>query len=113
MTAGNPIAAKKRRDLWVYWERYGIFILFLLALIVSAVLKPQALTPDNLLNNVLARATIVGTAACGMTFAICSGGFDLSVGAILGLSTCVFAANLPNMGLLPATLLTLLVGAVA
>jgi ribose/xylose/arabinose/galactoside ABC-type transport system permease subunit len=48
----------------------------------------------------------------GMTFAICSGGFDLSVGSIVGLSTCVWAGALPVYGIVIASLLTLAAGAV-
>ncbi|MDR1136623.1 MAG: ABC transporter permease [Clostridiales Family XIII bacterium] len=103
---------KPYRGFDYYWKRYGIFATLLITLAVFAILSPLSLTPNNLLT-VLSRSAIIGISACGMTFAICSGGFDLSVGAILGLSTCVFAANLPLFGLLPATLLTLLVGGLA
>lgn len=96
---------------WFYWEQYGIFAILALTLIVFSFLAPATLSPNNLLT-VLSRSAIIGIAACGMTFAICSGGFDLSVGGILGLSTCVFAANLPTMGIVPATLLTLFIGGI-
>lgn len=97
---------------WYYWERFGIFAILAVTLVVFAFLAPSTLSPNNLLT-VLSRSAIIGIASCGMTFAICSGGFDLSVGSILGLATCVFAANLPKIGLIPATLLTLLIGALA
>lgn len=100
-----------RRGFWSFWEQFGIFIILGVTLAVFAVLKPQTLAATNLLT-VLSRSAIIGIASCGMTFAICSGGFDLSIGSILGLSTCVFAANLPLIGLIPATLLTILVGAI-
>lgn len=102
--------SKSIERFWLYWERYGILAILALTLLVFAILKPATLAPNNLLT-VLSRSAIIGIAACGMTFAICSGGFDLSVGGILGLSTCVFAANLPKMGIVAATLLTLLIGA--
>jgi ribose/xylose/arabinose/galactoside ABC-type transport system permease subunit len=94
------------------WKRYGIFATLLATLAIFALLNPRSLDPNNLLT-VLSRSAIIGVAACGMTFAICSGGFDLSVGGILGLSTCIFGANLPPLGLLPATLLALATGAFA
>ncbi len=96
---------------WFYWEKFGILVILLVALVVFAILTPQILNISNLLT-VLSRSSIVGIAACGMTFAICAGGFDLSVGAILSLSTCVFATVLPSLGIIPATLITLAVGAV-
>jgi len=95
---------------WFYWERFGILAILFLTLILFSILTPIILTPSNLVI-VLARSAIVAIPAMGMTYAICSGGFDLSVGAIVGLSTCVWAANLPVIGLVPATLLTLTVGA--
>ena len=99
----------RRNGFWHYWEQFGIFVILLVTLSVFAVLKKETLAIGNLLT-VLARAAIVGIPACGMAFAICAGGFDLSIGAILGLATCVFGANLPIIGLIPATLLTILVG---
>ncbi|MDR0380869.1 MAG: ABC transporter permease [Oscillospiraceae bacterium] len=102
----------RRADLfWRYWEKFGILAILVVALVVFAILTPSILTIGNLLN-VMARSAIVGIPALGMTFAICSGGFDLSVGSIVGLSTCVWASALPAVGLIPATLLTLAVGAV-
>ena len=100
----------KRAELfWFYWERFGILAILLVTLIIFSTLAPSALAVGNLLT-VLSRSAIVGIPAMGMTFAICSGGFDLSVGSIVGLSTCVWAANLPLIGIVPATLLTLAVG---
>jgi ribose/xylose/arabinose/galactoside ABC-type transport system permease subunit len=102
---------KQRFDFWYYWEQYGIFALTIVTLAIFSALAPATLAPNNLLT-VLSRSAIIGIAASGMTFAICSGGFDLSVGAILGLSTCVFAANLPNIGIVASTLLTLVIGGI-
>ena len=101
----------KRERFWFFWERFGIVVFLVVTLAVFAILtKGVVLNLDNVLT-VVSRSAQVGIAACGMTFAICAGGFDLSVSSILGLSTCVFAANLANIGLIPATILTLTVGA--
>lgn len=102
---------------WHYWEIYGIFGILLIAALVflgldiSMLGKLTIMSSSNLIT-VLSRSAIVAIAACGMTFAICSGGFDLSVGAILSLSTCVFASLIPTMGMMPALLITLVVGTV-
>ena len=100
----------KSTKFWDLWEKYGIFAILIVTMTVFGILKPQTLAVNNLLT-VLSRSAIIGISACGMTFAICAGGFDLSVGSIVGLSTCVFAANLPIMGIIPATILTILIGA--
>ena len=102
--------SRRAKVFWFYWERFGILAILLLTLTVFSILTPRILSIGNLLT-VLSRSAIVAIPAMGMTFAICSGGFDLSVGAIVGLSTCVWAAALPVFGIVPATLLTLAAGA--
>jgi ribose/xylose/arabinose/galactoside ABC-type transport system permease subunit len=103
--------SRRAKLFWHYWDQFGILAILVLTLIVFAVLTPSILAAGNLLT-VLARSAIVGIPALGMTFAICSGGFDLSVGSIVGLSTCIWASLLPKIGIVPATLATLLAGAV-
>jgi ribose/xylose/arabinose/galactoside ABC-type transport system permease subunit len=98
------------KAFWFYWERFGILAILAVTLTVFSILSPSILAVGNLLT-VLCRAAIVAIPAMGMTFAICSGGFDLSVGSVVGLSTCVWAAALPVMGIVPATLLTIAAGA--
>ena len=102
--------SKRANLFWFYWERFGILVILIVVLCVFGVLTPSILGPANLLT-VLSRSAIVGIGAMGMTFAICSGGFDLSVGSIVGLSTCVWASALPVIGIVPATALTIAVGA--
>jgi len=102
--------SKRAKVFWFYWERFGILAILALTLIVFSIMTPRILAVGNLLT-VLCRAAIVAIPAMGMTFAICSGGFDLSVGSIVGLSTCVWAATLPVVGIVPATFLTLASGA--
>ena len=99
-----------KRSGFYYWEKFGIFIILLLTLGIFAAINIKILQPSNLLT-LLSRSALIGIAACGMTFAICAGGFDLSVGAIVGLSTCVFASAI-ELGLFAATIITLLVGGI-
>lgn len=104
---------------WLYWDRYGIVVILLVALVIFAILTPEILAIDQLLG-ILSNSTTVAIAALGMTFAICSGGFDLSVGSIAALCTCVWAALLTGLSgvfgpvgaLILASLITLLVGAI-
>ena len=68
---------------------YGLFA----ALVFAGRLQEGFLSRGNL--ETIARQTaIVGTAALGMTLVIISGGIDLSVGAIVALSTVAIAAGL-------------------
>ena len=80
------------------WERYGIFFLFLVILGAFALMIPRIVSPNNLLN-ILVQSSIVSIAAAGMTLAITSGGFDLSVGAIYALVSCVLGKVIPVVGL--------------
>ena len=103
--------SRQAKLFWFYWERFGILCILLLTLIIFSIMTPNILNTGNLLT-VLCRAAVVAIPAMGMTFAICAGGFDLSVGAVVGLSTCVWAAALPVYGIFTATLMTLATGAV-
>jgi len=107
----------RAKPFWFYWERFGSFAILILTLVVFSLIDliflkqaPRIILPGNLLT-VLCRSAIVAIPAMGMTFAICSGGFDLSVGSIVGLSTCVWSAALPAYGIVAASLLTMLTGA--
>ncbi|MCL1982379.1 MAG: ABC transporter permease [Clostridiales bacterium] len=102
--------SRQAKLFWFYWERFGILAILALTLVVFSIFAPSVLSIGNLLT-VLCRSAIVAIPAMGMTFAICSGGFDLSVGSVVGLSTCVWAAALPTLGIVPATVLTLAAGA--
>ena len=76
-------------------------LLGLLALCcVLWILTPHFLTVSNLLN-VLQQSAINAIVAAGMTFAIISGGIDLSVGSVLALSGIVLANVLQAGGGLP------------
>ena len=67
-----------------------------LALLLAAVLSlasPYFLTERNLFN-VLDQSVVIGIVAVGMTFVILTGGIDLSVGAVFGLTGIVLAQAL-------------------
>lgn len=71
-------------------QKLGPFLgLFILVMIVS-ILNPSFLEPLNILN-LLRQVAINGLIAFGMTFVILTGGIDLSVGAILALSSALVA----------------------
>jgi rhamnose transport system permease protein len=88
-------------------------ILLVLALVASANLSDRFFTIDNLLNQGR-MMTEAGIIAVAMTFIIVSGGIDLSVGSILGLSAIVLGMGWKDLGLpLPvAMMLAVVVGGV-
>src|SRR5215213_8374146 len=80
-----------------YVRRYGIVVVFFALLVVLTVTLPQFRTPANL-RNVLQQNAVIGIIACAMTFAIISGGFDLSVGAGAALASVVGAWLIIQVG---------------
>jgi ribose transport system permease protein len=75
------------------WDTFGIYIVTLLTLLVFSFLTPNILSFENIVN-LLTSVSIIAISAAGMTFAITAGGFDLSVGSILALSTCIIGKSI-------------------
>lgn len=89
------------------WRQYIIYIGFVAVFLVFAVTLSDKgfLTPTNLLNIFRQTATI-SIMAVAMTFVIGAGNIDLSVGAVVGLSSVTTALSLGAWGLpLPAAVL--------
>ncbi|WP_414585325.1 ABC transporter permease subunit [Scytonema sp. PCC 10023] len=97
----------------------GILPILVLICILFSLLTPNFPTPGNVVN-ILRQASINIVLATGMTFVILTGGIDLSVGSILGVSAvvAVLVSLIPGLGwagvlagLLTGLLLGLLNGA--
>jgi rhamnose transport system permease protein len=73
-------------------------VLVVVALVVLAAQSDRFFTADNLLNQGRLMAE-VGLVALTMTFVIVTGGIDLSVGSMLGLSAILVGVLWKNMGL--------------
>lgn len=65
-------------------RRFGIFIAFLIIVIILSCITSSFLTGENILN-VIRQISFNGMVAIGMTFVIITGGIDLSVGSVLAL----------------------------
>ena len=80
-------------------------VLTVIALAVLASMSDKFFTTENLLNQGRLMAE-VGLIALAMTFVIVTGGIDLSVGSILGLTAILLGVFWKNLGLpLPAAIL--------
>ena len=77
--------------------------------IFAALFTPNFATIDNL-QNVLMSASFVGVAAVGMTIAIISGTFDLSVGSNLALCATAAVWTGAHFGVIPAIVVGIVVG---
>jgi ribose transport system permease protein len=89
-----------------------LVVSFILLCLVLSLLSDRFLTVGNL-TNVLRQSTINLIIAIGMTYVILTAGIDLSVGAVLALSTVVTADLLQRgIPILPTLLVGLLLGGV-
>ena len=89
LTQPGDLAAPKRKDLrGSLIQMAGMLPVLLLICILFAVLTPNFLTESNIIN-VVRQASINIVLAAGMTFVILTGGIDLAVGSVLGLSAVV------------------------
>ncbi len=86
----NAVIALVRR---IEKEKYAAFAALALLVVISSLLSPYFLTPQNLLN-ILRQVSYTGIIALGMTFVIIAGGIDLSVGSV-----AAFAASLALLAL--------------
>ena len=89
-------------------KRNGVFVALAVLVVVMAGVAPQFATIENL-TNVLQQNAIIGVIACGMTFAIIIGGFDLSVGSTAALSSVVAALVITATGSIPLGLFAAIV----
>jgi ribose transport system permease protein len=86
-----------------------MLILALLLATALALSSPYFLKTHNVMN-LLDQSVVVGIVAIGMTFVILTGGIDLSVGSVLGLSGILFGLAIPHFGLLLSILIAIAAG---
>ena len=72
-------------------------LVLLLGLILS-ILSPHFLSESNLYN-IMDQTVVLGIAAIGATLVILTGGIDLSVGSVLGVSAIVLGVSFDRLGL--------------
>jgi len=65
-----------------------VFFILLFLIVISSYLSPNFLTNRNI-SNILRQVSVNGILACGMTFVMLTGGFDLSVGSLISISAVV------------------------
>lgn len=85
---GSGKADGRRRSPGSLWETWGISLVLLLLAGVASLISPDFMNISNL-QSILRESAYLGIVAAGMTFAIMSGTFDLSVGGQLALVSVV------------------------
>ncbi len=83
----------KKRIFNKIMNEYRSFAILAIILIFASVISRDFLSLTNIFN-VIRQVSIISILACGMTFVILTGGIDLSVGSILGLSGALCAGAL-------------------
>jgi len=86
---------ERRKFINQAMTQYRSFVILIIILAIATVIAPGFLSFNNI-TNVIRQISISAVLACGMTFVILTGGIDLSVGGILGLSGALSASVLAS-----------------
>ena len=78
-----------------------MLLLALLIAVCLSFLSPFFLTKSNIFN-LLDQSVVIGIVAVGMTFVILTGGIDLSVGSVAGLTGIILGLSLQHVPIVPA-----------
>ena len=87
----------------------GLIAVILLMVVTFSILNPNFYSGLNL-RNVARQTAILGITACGQTMVILSGGFDLSVGMVIGLISVASSMIMIEYGLWAGLLSGVLIG---
>jgi len=91
-TSAAALAATRRKELArSLIELAGMLPVLIVICILFALLTPNFLTQNNIVN-VVRQASINIVLAAGMTFVILTGGIDLAVGSVLGFTAVIAVA---------------------
>lgn len=99
-----------QQQFWKIWERFGLFIIILIGVVGLSLSSPNFATMTNF-RNFINQAAVVAITGAGMTLAITSGGFDLSVGSVFALAACFGARILIDGPVAQSVFVSLAVGA--
>lgn len=86
------------KDLYKNGQGAQWVLLLMVIIVISAIttlINPRFVKINNLMN-IFEQISVLGLMAAGATILIISGNFDISVGAIVGLSACVMAILINN-----------------
>ncbi|MGB4612818.1 MAG: ABC transporter permease [Erysipelotrichaceae bacterium] len=85
----------KNLKLKSFFEKYAIYLVLIIEIVLFSILSPYFLSVDNLIN-ILRQVSIVGIMAVGMTFVILTGGIDLSIGGVVACVGVICAKLMVN-----------------
>jgi len=82
-------------SLGAFMSKYGIVVIFVALCILMSIVSPAFRTMRNV-TNVVRQVSIIGIVSMGVTFAIITGGIDLSSGSMIALISVVVASLSQN-----------------
>lgn len=109
VTAARPPSAR----IWRWFGRYGALLVLAVLVIGTSILEPSTFaTYDNFVN-ILNQSALSAIIAMGLTFALVTGEFDLSIGNVASLSgvVCLSAMVDKDISIVTALLLAIAIGA--
>ena len=91
-----PFKNKNTKQMLMdFFEKYNLFVLFIVFSLVATLLSDKFLTFQNFFN-LLQQSSVIGIVSIGMTFVIIVAGINLSVGslvAVTGMTVAVLISN--------------------
>jgi ribose/xylose/arabinose/galactoside ABC-type transport system permease subunit len=100
-----------KEKIFEYFYRYGLYVVFVLLIIVFSRFNKNFFSSANLIN-LLKQATTVCVAAAGLAFVMLTGGIDLSIGSLIFMTSVVVTGLTDaGVGLFGALLASMLCGA--
>ena len=90
------------------YEKFGIFIFIFAGAVFLSFASPNFLKLDTILN-IIAQGSYAAVVGYGMTLAVTSGGFDLSVESVMALTSVFLSILIPVIGIPLAILVSLMV----
>lgn len=105
LTKPNAKSLSKRMNVRII----GVISALILTFVIFTILEPSFISIDVLLE-IGVQSTIIAFVALGLTFVIVTGGIDISVGSMVGLTSVICATNLDKWGTVLTIIAAIVIG---
>lgn len=78
----------KKKDIAKVLREFGLLFVIVIIVVAMSIISPVFLKTQNIVN-IIRQVSINGIIAVGMTFVILTGGIDLSVGSVVGITSVI------------------------
>src|SRR5215471_12323310 len=96
--ASAPPPGSSGRDPFRLLERYGLVFMLVVAAVVFSVLLPGVFPTSANLRNIIDNQSVLAIVSLAALIPLTAGNFDLSLGAVLGITHIASAAALSRFG---------------